>query len=207
MNNDQELATIKKPGEQEIVSRDEFEFRIREIAKCKRDIVYFAEHYYRVINLDKGLHIIQLYDVQKEFLRFLVDNNKVICCSGRQQGKSTIYCIYSLWLATFYPEKKIMILANKATTALELLARIEMGYEYLPKWLKSACVVLNKGEITFDNKSSIRAFASSSDAARGFSANCVHKSTKVTIRLFKFLKMTIPIKWLTSISKLVNTKK
>ena len=50
MNNDQELATIKKPGEQEIVSRDEFEFRIREIAKCKRDIVYFAEHYYRVIN-------------------------------------------------------------------------------------------------------------------------------------------------------------
>ena len=56
---------------------------IREIAKCKRDIVYFAEHYYRVINLDKGLHIIKLYDVQKEFLKFLVENNKIICCSGR----------------------------------------------------------------------------------------------------------------------------
>lgn len=55
-----------------------------EIARCKRDIVYFAENYYRVINLDKGLHIIKLYDIQKEFLRFLVDNNKVICVSGRQ---------------------------------------------------------------------------------------------------------------------------
>lgn len=83
----EELASIKKPGEVENVTKEEFERRIREIARCKRDIVYFAEHYYRVINLDKGLHIIQLYDVQKEFLRFLVNNNKIICCSGRQQGK------------------------------------------------------------------------------------------------------------------------
>lgn len=86
-----ELATIKKPGEVEAVTKEEFERRIREIARCKRDIVYFAENYYRVINLDKGLHIIKLYDIQKEFLRFLVDNNKVICCSGRQQGK----CVHS----------------------------------------------------------------------------------------------------------------
>ena len=86
-----------------------------------------------------------------------------------------------------------MILANKAATALELLGRIETGYEYLPHWIKPACLVFNKGEITFSNLSSIRAFASSSDAARGFSANCVHKSTRITIRLFKFLKITIPI--------------
>ena len=121
---DQELASIKKPNEQDRITKEEFEYRIREIAKCKRDIVYFAEKYFRVINLDKGLHVIKLYDVQKEFLRFLVDNNKVICVSGRQQGKSTIYCIFSLWLATFFPEKKIMILANKLSTALELLGRV-----------------------------------------------------------------------------------
>ncbi len=195
---DEQLATIKKPGEIEKISDAEFQRRVIEIAKCKRDIVYFAENYYRVINLDKGLHIIQLYDVQKEFLRFLVDNNKVICVSGRQQGKSTIYCIYSLWLATFFPEKKIMILANKAATALELLSRIETGYEYLPHWLKSACLVFNKGEITFSNLSSIRAFASSSDAARGFSANCVHGDTKIKIRLFKkdWLSFNIKIKHL-----------
>lgn len=196
MNDNEELATIKKPGEVEQVTKEEFERRIREIAKCKRDIVYFAEHYYRVVNLDKGLHIIKLYDIQKEFLRFLVDNNKVICVSGRQQGKSTIYCIYSLWLATFFPEKKIMLLANKAATALELLGRIITGYEYLPKWLKAAATVVNKGELSFANMSSIRAFASSSDAARGFSCNCVSGNTKVTIRLFGFLKLRIPIKWL-----------
>lgn len=198
---EQELASIKKPGEVDKCTPEEFSWRIREIAKCKRDIVYFAEHYFRVINLDKGLHIIQLYDVQKEFLQFLVDNNKVICVSGRQQGKSTIYCIYALWLATFYPEKKIMLLANKAATALELLGRIETAYEYLPRWIKCGCTIFNKSQLQFANMSEIRAFASSSDAARGFSANCVHKNTKITIRLFKFLKLTIPIKWLKFLSK------
>ena len=160
--------------------------------------MYFAEKYYRVINLDKGLHIIKLYDIQKEFLRFLVNNNKVVCVSGRQQGKSTIYCIYSLWLSCFFPEKKIMILANKAATALELLGRIAMGYEYLPHWIKPACLTYNKGELTFANMSSIRAFASSSDAARGFSANCVDGNTKIKIRLFKqnWLSFNIKIKYL-----------
>ena len=98
----------------------------------------------------------------------------------------------------FSPEKKIMILANKAATALELLGRIETGYEYLPHWIKPACLVFNKGEITFSNLSSIRAFASSSDAARGFSANCVSGDTKVRIRLFKkdWLAFNVKIKHL-----------
>lgn len=78
-----QLATIKRKS-LEHISKEEFAWRIKEIAKCKRDIVYFAEHYVRIMNLDKGLHVIKLYDVQKEFLQFLVDNNKVICVSGRQ---------------------------------------------------------------------------------------------------------------------------
>lgn len=200
-NNEQQLATIKKPGEIERISDVEFQRRVLEIAKCKRDIVYFAEKYFRVINLDKGLHIIKLYDVQKEFLRFLVDNNKVICVSGRQQGKSTIYCIYSMWLACFHSEKKIMILANKATTALELLGRISMGYEYLPHWIKPACLVYNKGELTFSNMSSIRAFASSSDAARGFSANCV------ILDEFAFLQKSIADKLFTSVYPTISSSK
>lgn len=201
MVEEEQLATIKKPGEIENISDEEFQRRVLEIAKCKRDIVYFAEKYYRCINLDKGLHIIKLYDIQKEFLRFLVDNNKVICVSGRQQGKSTIYCIYALWAACFNSEKKIMILANKAATALELLGRIETGYEYLPHWIKPACLVFNKGEITFSNLSSIRAFASSSDAARGFSANCV------ILDEFAFLNKNIADKLFTSMYPVISSSR
>lgn len=198
---EQELATTKRPGQKEFISKEEFNWRIKEIAKCKRDIVYFAEHYFRVVNLDKGLHIIQLYDIQKDFLRFLVENNKIICCSGRQQGKSTIYCIYSLWLATFYPEQKIMMLANKAATALELLSRVEIAYQYLPSWIKSAVVTLNKGEITFANLSSIRAFPSSSDAARGFSARVV------ILDEFAFLQKNLADKLFTSMYPVISSSK
>lgn len=93
MIENKELATFKKPGEVERFTKEEYEERIREIARCKRDIVYFCEHYFRITNLDKGLHLVRLYDVQKEFIKFLVDNNRVITRSGRQQGK----CIF--WLS------------------------------------------------------------------------------------------------------------
>lgn len=189
-------SSVKKFGTKEYVTKDVLNERILEIIKCKRDICYFAEKYFHVNSLDKGLHVIKLYDIQREFLQFLVDNNKVICVSGRQQGKSTIYCIYALWQTTFFPEKKILILANKAATALELLDRIETAYKYLPFWIKQSCTELNKGSISFGNLSCIKAFASSSDAARGFSANCVHGNTKVRIRLFKKFVITIPIRML-----------
>ena len=93
---DNTAGSIKKNSGPEYVSKETFEFRLREIAKCKRDIVYFAEKYFRINNLDKGIHVIQLYDIQKEFLKFLVDNNRVICSSGRQQGK----CVYGDTLIT-----------------------------------------------------------------------------------------------------------
>ena len=87
MIENKELATFKKPGEVERFTKEEYEERIREIARCKRDIVYFCEHYFRITNLDKGLHLVQMYDVQKEFMRFLVDNNRCIVTASRQIGK------------------------------------------------------------------------------------------------------------------------
>lgn len=73
----------------------------------------------------------------------------------------------------FHSEKKIMLLANKADTALEILSRIRMAYEYCPAFLKPGTVTWNKGEVIFDNRSAIKGFATASDAARGYSANCV----------------------------------
>lgn len=87
-NKNEELATIKKVSDKkEIITKEEYEFRLKEIAKCKKDIVYFAENYFRIIHLDRGLEIIKLYDVQKDLLKFLTENNRCVICSGRQQGK------------------------------------------------------------------------------------------------------------------------
>ena len=60
-----ELATIKKANEQIKVSKEEFERRIKIIAKSKRDIVWWAEHFFRIVSLNTGLGVIKLYDKQK----------------------------------------------------------------------------------------------------------------------------------------------
>lgn len=185
LNNSEQLATIKKPGDFEKVSDAEFQRRILEIAKCKRDIKYFAEKYFKIINLDKGLMTISLYDKQKELLDFFVNEKRCIVCASRQSSKTTTYTIYLLWLTNFFPEKKVMVLANKLDTALEILSRIRLAYEYLPHFLKASVLVWNKGEIVFGNMSTIKGFATASDSARGFSANCIHKNSKIKIRLFK----------------------
>ena len=83
----EELATIKKPGEVETVSREEFEKRIKLIARCKRDINFWAENFFRIISLDAGLQVIKLYDKQKELLKALVDNDRTIVLSARQTYK------------------------------------------------------------------------------------------------------------------------
>lgn len=201
MEENKELAVIKKPNQVERITKEEYQERLREIVKCKRDIVYFAEHYYRVQSLDKGLHVIKLYDVQKEFLQHLVDNNRVICCSGRQQGKSTIYCIYTLWLTCFFPDKRVMMLAQKESTALELLDRIKTGYEYLPQWLKPGCEEFNKKSIKFENRSTIMGFSSSSDGARGQSINCL------ILDEFAFVPKNIADKLFTSVYPVVSSSK
>ena len=115
----QELSTIKKPGKIEYISKEEYYNRVQEIVKCKKDIVYFAENYYRVVHPAKGLHIIKLYDVQKDFLRFLTENNKVVCCSGRQQGK----CVF---------KNTIINIKNKKTGKIEQIS-IEDFYKKFKK--------------------------------------------------------------------------
>ena len=114
MNENKQLSHIKKVGEIDNISREEFEFRIQEIARCKRDICYFAEKYFRIISLDKGLHIIKLYEKQKALLRFFVNENRCLTLASRQTGKCVV------------KDTKITV-KNKKTGKIEELA-IEKFY-------------------------------------------------------------------------------
>jgi len=96
--NNEELATIKQAGEVDTCTKAEFEHRVREIAKCKRDICYFAEKYFKIINLDKGLMTIDLYEKQKDLLEFFTQEKRCIVLASRQSSKTTTYTIYALWL-------------------------------------------------------------------------------------------------------------
>lgn len=61
---------------------------VKEIARCKKDIIYFAQNYFTIVNLDRGKEIVKLYQVQKKILKQMVDNNRVVIVSSRQMGKA-----------------------------------------------------------------------------------------------------------------------
>ena len=84
-------------------------------------------------------------------LYHLVKHDRSIVLASRQTGKTTTYTVFVLWYATLFPEKKIMICANKLQTAIEVMDRIRVGYEYLPKFIKPGITVYNKQEISFAN--------------------------------------------------------
>ena len=65
----------------------------------------------------------------------------------------------------------IGILANKAATARELLSRLAIAYENLPKWMQQGIIAWNKGNIELENGSKILAASTSASAVRGMSFN------------------------------------
>lgn len=101
------------------------------------------------------------------------NSNHLYYANGILSHNTTTYTVFCLWYATLHPEKKIMVCANKLQTAVEVMNRIRLAYEYLPSWIKPGYMVYNKQEITFANRSVIRAFATSSSASRGFTGNVV----------------------------------
>jgi hypothetical protein len=142
-----------------------------EYIKCSEDVVYFTETYMKIINIDKGLVQFKLYDYQKEMLQSMADNRFNIIATARQAGKSTVTCAFVMWYIIFHAEKTVALLANKGETAREILGRIQLAYQHLPKWLQQGVKEWNKGSMELENNSRVLAAATSSDNIRGYSIN------------------------------------
>ena len=147
--------------------------QILEFQKCAKDPLYFMETYIRIVSLDEGLVPFKMYDFQKHIVRTIHDNRFTICKLPRQSGKSTTTVSYLLHYALFNPNSNIAILANKSSTARDILGRVQLAYENLPKWLQQGVINWNKGNIELENKSVIVAAATSSSAIRGGSYNII----------------------------------
>jgi len=145
--------------------------QIDEWIKCKNDPIYFAMNYIKIISLDEGLVPFEMYDFQKKILRDFHETRFNIAKLPRQTGKSTTVVAYLLYYAIFYDSVNIGILANKASTARELLGRLQLAYENLPKWMQHGVLVWNKGNVELENGSKILAASTSASAVRGMSFN------------------------------------
>ena len=147
--------------------------QVEEYLKCAADPLYFIKEYVKIITLDEGLQPFEPWDFQEDLLEKVHDNRFVICKFPRQTGKSTTVVSYILHYILFNPEVNVAILANKLATARELLNRLKLAYEHLPKWLQQGIEEWNKTNIELENNSKVIAAATSSSAVRGGSFNMI----------------------------------
>ena len=147
--------------------------QIQEYQKCMDDPVYFIQEYMKIVSLDEGLVPFKMYDFQRNMVKTFHDNRFTICKLPRQSGKSTTIIAYLLHYVLFNPNVNVAILANKSSTARDILGRLQLGYENLPKWLQQGVVSWNKGSLDLENGSSILAASTSASAIRGGSYNII----------------------------------
>jgi len=146
---------------------------VEEFVKCSKDPVYFITNYIKIISLDEGLVPFELYPFQADMVEKFHENRFNIAKLPRQSGKSTVVTAYLLWYSIFNDNVNVAILANKAATAREMLQRLQLSYENLPKWLQQGVVNWNRGSLELENGSKIMAASTSASAVRGMSFNII----------------------------------
>jgi len=147
--------------------------QIEEVVKCLDDPKYFIENYLKIVTIDKGLVPFEMYDFQRGMVDTFHENRFTICKLPRQSGKSTIIVSYLLHYVLFNDNVNVAILANKSSTARDLLGRLQLAYEHLPKWMQQGVLNWNKGSIELENGSRIVAASTSSSAVRGSTFNII----------------------------------
>ena len=147
--------------------------QVQEFIKCSKDPVYFIKKYIKIVSLDEGVIPFDLYDFQEEMVNRFHNNRFNIPKLPRQTGKSTVVTSYLLWYVIFNGNVNVAILANKAATAREMLGRLQLSYENLPKWMQQGIIGWNKGSVELENGSRLLAASTSASAVRGMSFNII----------------------------------
>jgi len=93
---------------------------------------------------------------------------------GLLHHNTTTVAAYLCWYLIFNDNKTVAILANKAAAAREIMSRLQLMYENLPKWLQQGVSEWNKGSLCLENNSKAFTAATSSSGIRGKSVNLLY---------------------------------
>ena len=155
------------------VDQDWTEEQVGEYIRCQQDPLHFVREHIKIVSVDEGLVEFDVRDYQEEMIDKFHNERFVICKMARQSGKSTTILAYLLHYILFNENVSVAILANKKSTAMELLGRLQLAYEHMPKWLQQGILIWNKGNIELENGSKILASSTSGSAIRGGSFNII----------------------------------
>lgn len=119
--------------------------------------------------------------------------NHTFFSNGILSHNSTLATIFMLWVAIFQDDQKILLVANKESTAKEIFRRIRVAYEALPNWVKAPVTYYGLESLELQNGSRISITTTTGTAGRGSSANllfvdemdfieCVEGSTVIELK-------------------------
>ena len=147
---------------------------VQEFVKCSEDPVYFAKKYIKIVHVDKGLIPLEMYPYQEEITEKIFNNRRVAVLTSRQAGKTTTAVAVILHYIIFNEFKSVALLANKGDASQEIMSRLQLAYEALPKWMQQGVVNWNKRSIELENGCKVFAAATSSSSIRGKSCNLIY---------------------------------
>lgn len=141
--------------------------QIKEIIRCGKDPVYFINKYLRIQHPTKGLISFETYPFQDECINEFVKHRFNIILKSRQLGISTVAAAYAVWLAAFYKDKNILIIATRLAVAQNFIKKVKVALRSMPKWLLIPEMNIdNRQAVELSNGSSIKAIPTSEDAGR-----------------------------------------
>ena len=155
------------------IQQDWTEEQVGEYIRCQQDPLHFVTEHIKIVSVDEGLIDFNVRDYQEDMINRFHNERFVICKMARQSGKSTTILAYLLHYILFNENVSVAVLANKKATAMELLGRLQLAYEHMPKWLQQGVLIWNKGNIELENGSKILASSTSGSAIRGGSFNII----------------------------------
>lgn len=140
--------------------------RVKEIIKCGKDPVYFINKYVKIQHPTLGTLDFETYPFQDECIHDFQEHRLNIVLKSRQLGLSTVSAAYAVWMAIFYKDKNILVIATKLPTAMNFIKKVRFAIENLPDWLLLPKYEPTKQQISFSNGSQITAIPTSDDAGR-----------------------------------------
>jgi hypothetical protein len=144
---------------------------LEEFKKCKESPEYFISSYIKVIHPVRGLVPFALYPFQKRILNDLNDNRFNILRKFRQAGCTTIASGWALWNIIFHKHKSVVILSKGDSESTEVLERIKLMYDELPKFLQPGIAEDNKHTLRLKTSSVIRSRPSGKQSGRSLAGS------------------------------------
>ena len=137
-----------------------------EYKRCVQDPVHFMRKYCIIQHPTQGKIYFNLYPFQEDSLRQISSNRYNIILKSRQLGISTLTAGYALWKMLFKSDFNVLVIATKQDVAKNLVTKVRVMHENLPKWLKGSVAEDNKLSLRLKNGSQIKAISSKGDAGR-----------------------------------------